>query len=113
MQIRFLVGPAGCGKTFSCVREIQEALLRSPSGWPLIFVTPKQATFQTERQVLADARIPGYTRLCIVSFERLAEIILDALNQPPPRILSEEGRVMVLRGLLTENRDALKLFHAS
>ena len=102
MQARFLLGPAGAGKTFRCLEEIRQALLTEPQGPPLILLAPKQATFQLERQLLADSALPGYTRLHILSFERLAEFVLDRLHQPPPPLLSDEGRTMVLHALLDE-----------
>lgn len=113
MQIRFLSGPAGSGKTFRCLSEIRDALKASPDGRPLILLAPKQATFQLERQLLADDSLSGYTRLRILSFERLARFIFDALRKPPPKMLDEEGRLMVLRALLAKRRDELKLFRAS
>ena len=113
VQIRFLLGPAGSGKTFHCLSEIRDALRASPEGPPLILLAPKQATFQLERQLLADDSLCGYTRLCILSFERLARFIFDQLRMPPPRMLDEEGRLMVLRALLAKKRDELKLFRAS
>jgi ATP-dependent helicase/nuclease subunit B len=113
VQIRFLLGPAGSGKTFRCLAEIRAALKASPEGPPLILLAPKQATFQLERQLLADDSLRGYTRLRILSFERLAAFIFDELGQPPPKMLDEEGRLMVLRALLAKKRDDLKLFRAS
>jgi ATP-dependent helicase/nuclease subunit B len=53
VQARFLIGPAGSGKTFRCLAEIRAALARSPDGPPLVLLAPKQATFQLERQLLA------------------------------------------------------------
>jgi ATP-dependent helicase/nuclease subunit B len=113
VQARFLPGPAGTGKTFLCLQEIRQALLENPEGPPLIFLAPKQATFQLERQLLADPCLSGYTRLHILSFERLAGFVLDRLRQPPPPMLSEEGRIMVLYALLTWRRKELQIFHAS
>jgi ATP-dependent helicase/nuclease subunit B len=113
VQIRFLLGPAGSGKTFRCLSEIRAALARSPDGPPLILLAPKQATFQLERQLLADDSLRGYTRLRILSFERLARFIFDELHNAPPKLLDEEGRLMVLRALLAKKRDELKLFRAS
>ena len=71
-----------------------------PKAHPLIFLAPKQATFQLERQLLADTSLNGYTRLHIFSFERLAQFVFEKLNVAPPEFLTDEGRVMVLRALL-------------
>ncbi len=113
MQARFLLGPAGSGKTYRCLAEIRDALRDSPEGPPLILLAPKQATFQLERQLLANPSLPGYTRLQILSFERLARFVLDSLRVAPPQILAEEGRVMVLRALLMRHQGELKLFRKS
>ena len=113
MQARFLLGPAGSGKTFRCLAEVRAALKKNPEGAPLIFLAPKQATFQLERQLLADDSLHGYTRLQIFSFERLAQFVLERLGITPPKFLSDEGRVMVLRALLMRHADELKLFRQS
>ena len=113
VQVRFLLGPAGAGKTFRCLAEIRAALRDDPQGPPLIFLAPKQATYQLERQLLGDPALTGYTRLQILSFERLAGFVLKELGRPRPALLSEEGRVMVLRALLARHRAALQIFHGS
>jgi len=110
---RFLLGPAGSGKTFRCLAEIREILTQSPGGAPLIFLAPKQATFQLERQLLADDELPGFARLQILSFERLARFALETLKLAPPPLLSDEGRNMVLRALLLRHESELKLFRRS
>ena len=114
VQARFLLGPAGSGKTFRCLAEIRAALAAASAGPPLVLLAPKQATFQLERQLLASGGLSGYARLNIFSFERLAQFVLDALGVPPPSgLLAEEGRVMVLRALLRRHGDELKLFRQS
>ena len=108
------MGPAGSGKTFRCLTEIRAALAASPEGPPLVLLAPKQATFQLERQLLAGCALPGYARLNIFSFERLARFILDAPGVPlPSGLLAEEGRVMLLRALLMRHESELKLFRPS
>ena len=113
MRNRFLLGPAGSGKTFRCLTEIRHALSVSQEGAPLLLVAPKQTTYQLERQFLEYASIPGYTRLFILSFERLAHFIFESAGKPSPRLLDEEGRIMVLRSLLVRSRDQLRIFRAS
>ncbi len=113
MRVRFLFGPAGSGKTFRCLSEIREELRRAPDGPTLILLAPRQATFQLERQLLADGSLGGYSRLQILAFERLAAEVLTRLGRRLPELLSEEGRVMVLRALIEANHDRLKVFRAS
>jgi len=113
VHARFLLGPAGAGKTFRCLTEIRQSLLAEPDGPPLILLAPKQATFQLERQLLAEANLQGYTRLQILSFERLAQLALAWAGQPAPALLSEDGRIMVLHALLARRRKELQIFHAS
>jgi ATP-dependent helicase/nuclease subunit B len=113
VQTRFLLGPAGSGKTFRCLAEIRRELIASPDGPPLLLLAPKQATFQLERQLLADPQLQGYTRLHILSFERLANFVLNNLGITTRETLGEEGRVMVLRALLMQKQSELKVFRAS
>lgn len=113
MQVRFLLGPAGSGKTWRCLAEARAALAGAPAGDPLILLAPKQATFQLERQLLAGEGLGGFARLQILSFERLAAFVLEQAGQGAPDCLSEEGRVMVLRALLIRHGDELQLFRRS
>lgn len=113
VRARFLLGPAGSGKTFRCLAEIRAALARSADGPPLVFIAPKQATFQLERQLLDSPAIAGFTRLHILSFDRLAEFIFANFRVAPPSVLSAEGRLMVLRALLRQHEAGLKLLRGS
>jgi ATP-dependent helicase/nuclease subunit B len=113
MQTRFLLGPAGSGKTHRCLAEIRQELIAAPDGPPLLLLAPKQATFQLERQLFAAPDLHGYTRLHILSFERLAQFVLNNLGVTTRELLSEEGRVMVLRALLMQKQSELKVFRAS
>ena len=113
VQIRMLLGPAGSGKTFRCLEGIRSELLARPEGPPLIFLAPKQATYQLERQLLGDGSLAGYSRLRIFSFERLARFIFDCRERPMPRLLAAEGKEMVLRALLNELRERFTIFKSS
>jgi len=113
MRVRLLFGPAGSGKTRRCLDEIRAALAGAPEGPPLLFLAPKQATFQIERQLLADPALAGFTRLHILSVDRLAVRVLRELGRPAPELLAEEGRLMVLRALLHTHHGRLQIFRAS
>jgi ATP-dependent helicase/nuclease subunit B len=112
VRVHFLLGPAGSGKTWRCLADIRTELKRSPDGPPLLLLAPKQATFQLERQLLDDASLAGYTRLQIVSFDRLANWLLETFATVP-ELLDDEGRVMVLRALLAREHASLRVFRAT
>ena len=111
--VQLLIGPAGSGKTHACLEAIRTELKNRPHGSPLLLLAPKQATFQMEHALLQDPDLHGYTRLQILSFDRLAEFVLSECQTGIQSILSEEGRVMVLRSLLNQVKDRLRIFHAS
>ena len=113
MRVHFLLGPAGSGKTWRCLEEIRSELRHAPDDpAPLLLLAPKQATFQLERQLLDDPALAGYTRLQIVSFDRLAHWLLGTFAALP-ELLDDEGRVMVLRALLAREHEALRVFRAT
>jgi ATP-dependent helicase/nuclease subunit B len=113
LRARFLLGPAGSGKTHGCLAELRAELQASADGPTLILLAPKQATYQLERQLLAVDALPGYARLSILSFERLADSLLAHTPGASPEYLNEEGRVMVLRALLARRQDDLRVFRAT
>ena len=111
-EVTLLLGPAGSGKTFRCTTSLREELQRDPAGAPLLFLAPKQATFQIETALLEDAGVQGYTRLQILSFPRLAEHILSEYGGARFQLLSDDGRIMLIRSLLTRHADTLRAFGA-
>lgn len=113
MRAHLLLGPAGSGKTHRVLAAIRAALAAAPDGPPLILLAPKQATFQLERQLLEPGAPAGWSRLFILSFDRLTQFVLDALGHPPAALLPGEGRVMVLRALLGRHRAELEVFRGS
>ncbi|PAW84720.1 MAG: hypothetical protein B9S33_11090, partial [Pedosphaera sp. Tous-C6FEB] len=112
VRVHFLLGPAGSGKTWRCLEQIRAELKRAPHGPPLLLLAPKQATFQLERQLLEGPDLAGYSRLQIVSFDRLARWLLETFSTVP-ELLDDEGRVMVLRALLAREQPALRVFRAT
>lgn len=111
-QVNLITGPAGSGKTFNCISEIRSQLEISQFGKPIIFILPRQATFQAEQAVFnqKETKIGGSMRLHIVSFKRLSNLLLDILETAPENILNKEARIMVFQALLQENPDNLLLY---
>ena len=106
MAVQFILGRSGAGKTDLCIRSVAQSLQEDCTS-PLILLVPEQATYQAERAILAQKNIPGYSRLHILSFDRLRFLLLKS-NAAHDEI-SRIGREMLVHKVLTENRDKLKL----
>ena len=107
MAVQFILGRSGSGKTRCCIRAIVDALVEQ-SEQQLILLVPEQATYQAERAILADERVAGYSRLHVLSFDRLQFLLLGK-NTAMPR-LSRIGRQMIIHRILHNNQDKLQIF---
>lgn len=109
MGLNLILGRAGAGKTFCCLSAVQERLASAPDGSPLLVLVPEQATFQTEKQLAAAAGGGGFIRAHVLGFRRLAHTVLAELGGAAIPRLSDLGKRLVLRRLLTEYRQQLKI----
>ena len=103
--VQFILGRSGSGKTRWCIDAICDAL-QAGGNEPLILLVPEQATYQAERSILSHPNIAGFSRLRILSFNRL-QFWLDPSAQTE---ISKIGKQMVLQKLLTESADVLGLY---
>ncbi|MBN1787076.1 MAG: exodeoxyribonuclease V subunit gamma [Sedimentisphaerales bacterium] len=111
MAVQFILGKSGTGKTTLCIDQIIESLVDKKSEKDLIFLVPEQATYQAERAILSDARIAGYSRLHILSFQRLCYMIFG--KNLAARPLSAQSRDMIIHRLLCEQKNELKIFSST
>ncbi|MHC4842591.1 MAG: PD-(D/E)XK nuclease family protein [Planctomycetota bacterium] len=123
MAVQFILGTSGTGKTTLCIEEIKDFLLDDKNTHPLLFLVPEQATYQIERAILSDSRIPGYggdplqsgsplpARLQVLSFSRLQFMLFGKRTAKPQ--LSRIGRQMFIQRILKEQADNLKVLGPS
>ena len=110
MPLRFILGRAGSGKSFTCLSEIAGELEAAPAGHPLILLVPEQASFQAERDLVAAHGGKGFMRAQVLSFRRLAYRILREAGGAARAHIGELGKRCVLRRLLQVRREELKVF---
>ena len=111
MAVQFILGRSGTGKTTLCIKQIIDFLLNKQSENNLVFLVPEQATYQAERAILSDSRIKGYSRLHILSFQRLCYLIFG--KNLAARPLTLQARDMIVHRLLCENAEKLKVFSSA
>ncbi len=110
MSVQFILGRAGTGKTTTIVKRIVEQMELNPSGPPMIYIVPEQATFQAEYTLATSSESAGTIRAQVLSFGRLAYRILQELGGISLVPVDELGKQMVLRMLLEKHKDDLQVF---
>ncbi|MEI7885289.1 MAG: PD-(D/E)XK nuclease family protein [Clostridia bacterium] len=109
MQAKFICGKAGSGKTKLIYEQIKNKL--NPNLVPNLFlITPEQASFQIEQEVLTYFEIEGNMQLEIYGFRRLVRRILEMQTFEQKIPLDSNGKLMLLRKVWQESQDKLILF---
>ncbi|HOL30933.1 MAG TPA: exodeoxyribonuclease V subunit gamma [Anaerohalosphaeraceae bacterium] len=104
--IQFILGRSGTGKTHKCLEGVCSALEKEGEE-PLVFLVPEQATYQAERAVLSQAHLRGFSRLRVLSFNRLAFWLV---GRRAGIELSQTGRQMAVHKLLLDLSDRLRVY---
>ena len=109
-SVQFILGRSGCGKSRRCIDAVCEAL-QSGATEPLILLVPEQATYQVERSILSMPNIAGFSRLHVLSFNRLGFWLRSGHSSAAD--ISRTGKQMILHRLLLEYADELSLYKSS
>jgi ATP-dependent helicase/nuclease subunit B len=110
MSLRMVIGRSGSGKTAMFLDEIQNRLLENPKGPPIIYIVPEQMTFLSEYRLATETKLHGMIRAQVYSFSRLAWRILQETGGISRMHLSSAGLSMLIRKIIDEQKDKLKLF---
>ena len=102
MSVRFILGPAGSGKTHRCLEALRALERRGRAG---ILLVPEQSTHSAERELLADPALPGLRHVQILSFTRLAFRLREEAGVPEPPRIGDAVRTMLLRSVLARLPD--------
>ena len=110
MSVEFIIGRAGVGKTFTCLKKAQTILKNSPMKTEIFFLLPAYQTYRVESEL---AKITGgavNTRM--YSFNQLAKQILSEVGGAILQRISGVGRRLILRKILLRHDKAgdLKYF---
>ncbi|MGG1676627.1 helicase-exonuclease AddAB subunit AddB [Neobacillus sp. NRS-1170] len=111
MSLRMVIGRSGSGKTTMFFDEIHNQLLEDPKGNPIIYIVPEQMTFLSEYRLAVNPEIGGMIRAQVFSFSRLAWRILQETGGISRVHLSSVGMSMLIRKIIEEQKDQLRLFH--
>lgn len=104
-ELDFIIGRAGTGKTQACLTAMRERLQENPLGPALILLLPEHMTFKVERELAESiSQGRGFLRGYVFGFRRFARhVLLETGHMKVPRI-SEVGRRLLLRKILTKHQ---------
>jgi ATP-dependent helicase/nuclease subunit B len=102
MPVRFVLGPAGSGKTHRCLEELRRLERERRPG---IFLVPEQSTHSAERELLADPELPGLRHVQVLSFTRLAFRLREEAGVAEPLRIGDAVRTMLLRAVMARLPD--------
>lgn len=108
MHVRFILGPAGSGKTAHCITHAAQCVRDNPFESRALLLVPEQATFEAQRQ-LARACGGGFAGQVVVSFTQLARWTIGA-GPGSPGWLDAYGKQLLVRRLVFEDEHASELF---
>ncbi len=107
MALHTIIGNAGSGKTYALYQQI---LCLSGSGRQLVLLVPEQATLTAQKELTAMHPEHCILYCDILSFRRLGFRLTEELGDRLPAVLEDTGKGMLLKKLLLEHRDELKLY---
>ncbi len=110
-NVKFILGRSGSGKTSAIIDEITR---REARGEGSVLIVPDRVSFETElllSRAIGEATggAGGMLHTSVVSFTRLAHRVLSETGNSRA-YLSSEGRLMLIRRILDENKAALSSF---
>lgn len=108
MGLHFIFGRAGTGKSTRCAREIEE-YVKGGKGRKAILLVPDQGTYTAEYQLARSFKGEGFVNVMVCGFSRLAYRVFQELHSPVSDALSPLGQQIILRKLMEESRDQLKI----
>lgn len=113
MPVRFILAPAGGGKTDYCLKQALLAEKADPLGQPLYLIVPQQATFIHEKLLCGMSAGGGFCRARVFSFNRLVYQAHKELGDPLPPVVSEPGKLLLASRVISENQNNLQIYAGS
>ena len=96
MSLVLIPGPSGSGKSHMLFQRVLNEAQQHPSGRYIVLV-PEQNTLQTQRALVSMSERGGIWNIDVLSFTRLAYRVFEQTGVARRQILSETGKVLLLR----------------
>lgn len=95
-NLQLITGYAGSGKTTHILERIVNTLTKEPDR-RIILLVPEQASYNYEYQLTIHPAIGGILSVQVLSFQRLAWTVLQQTGGAAQTVLSDLGKLLILR----------------
>lgn len=111
MEIKFVLGRAGSGKSRYILNAIKEEI-KDPLKKIYVLV-PEQITFQTEKSIISSCGLKGLFGLQVLSINRLAQRILEDAGKRAQDVVGMSGKMALMSIAINKVKDELLIFKGS
>ena len=108
MSLQFIMGPSGAGKSHYLYQWVTRESLENPDKKYIVLV-PEQFTMQTQKDLVMASPRKGIMNVEVLSFNRLAQRVLDETGENGRTILNEVGKNFVIRKIANSQASNLKV----
>ena len=112
MALQFILGSARSGKTdFIYDQMIKDSMEHEDEEF--FFIVPDQSTLNAQKQLVTRHPRHGTFNIDVVGFFRLTYRVFEELSYIPKDLLEDEGKSMVIRKIMEQHKEELKVFDAA
>lgn len=111
MTLKFLMGASGHGKTYRLYQDIIKLAMENPQR-KYILIVPEQSSLQAEKDIVRMHPNHGVFNIEVLTFGRMAYRIFDELGVDIGETIDDTGKNLIIRKLLSEVQDSLKIIKA-
>lgn len=112
MNIRYILGISGSGKTQLCIEEMLKAQSENKTN-TLIYIVPEQFSLSSEKRLLQNSDSKSLIQIKVLSFKNLAYHLFSETGGINKKILEDSGKTMLLRKIAYELSDELVFYNTS
>lgn len=112
MSLGFYLGPSGSGKSIRLFKDIIDMSIKKRDE-RFIVIVPDQFTMSTQKEIVNLHKNHAIMNIDVLSFDRLAFKVFNELNIKTNDILTDDGKNIVLRKILCDKKEELKILGSS
>jgi len=109
MNLTYIFGRAGSGKTTHILEKISDAI-SSQKSEKVIYIVPEQFSLEAERNILSISKDGACVNATVLSFARLAHQIYKQTGGISKTVLDDSGKSMLIRKIIYDLSSELKFF---